>query len=120
MAGDEIPHPNAPAFRQTRLSASERLNQHLESAISEFSPKKVSATPMRGMQRLSFLTQNVMAEMDRKADAVAERLSNAQKRSAAVIDQFGAMADSIERSADEAEAALGQFSNDPTQVASGS
>lgn len=115
-ASDETQHLNAEPFRQTRSDASVRLDQHLTSSIAEFSSSNVSEKPMRGMQRLAFLTQNAVSEMDKRADAVADRLTAAQNKSAAVIDKFGAMADSIERSADEAEAALGQISNDPAQT----
>lgn len=71
---------------------------------------------MRGLQRLAHLTQSVVGDMDAKADAVCDRIVAAQSRAVAVIDKFGDMATAIERTASDVEAALGQISNDPTQV----
>ena len=75
---------------------------------------------MRGMQRLANITQTVLKDMDAKADAVADRIVAGQERASAVIGKFGSVADAIEATANEVEAALGQFSNDPTQVSGGS
>lgn len=110
--------PNSELFRQTRFDASERLDKHLALAIADLKPE--SPKIMRGMQRLAHLTSTAMANMDAQADAVADRIVAGQARAAVVIQKFGALADGIEQTANEVEAALGQISNDPTQVSGSS
>lgn len=114
-----VEKPNAEMFRPGYVAAA-ALDAHLAISIAELSPTPESKNHMRGMQRLSNVTQTVLKDMDAKADAVADRVIAGQARAAAVIEKFGNVADAIERTADEVESALAQFSNDPTQVSGGS
>lgn len=116
---DEIPHPNADQFRQHRvLSTSQRLDEHLTSAIAEFTLERPKI--MRGMQRLANLAPTIMASLDAKADVVADKLVAQQAKAVAAIDQYDGLANSLGQVADTITAALGQITNDPTQVSGGS
>lgn len=123
MPDEPKQHPNAEPFRETRAAATPGLNaanayeKFLDNAIAELKPE---SKHMRGMQRLSNVTQTVLKDMDAKADAVADRIVAGQARAAQVIEKFGNVADAIETTANEVESALAQFSNDPTQVSGGS
>lgn len=113
---DEQPHPNAEPFREIRAAATPGLNtsnayeKFLNSAIAELGPAPESKH-MRGMQRLSNVTQTVLKDMDAKADAVADRIVAGQARAAEVIEKFTTVAVGIENTANEVEAALAQFTN---------
>lgn len=124
-------HPNDEPFRQARqvLSpAAEKLDQHLTASIAALTPPEtgipVSAPTlptgkphiMRGLQRLSNLAPTIMASLDAKADTIADELVAQQKRAESVIEQFGALAGTLGKVADDVQAALGQITNDPTQV----
>jgi hypothetical protein len=110
----EIPHPNDLPFRQSRDSAAGRLNDFLERSIAELSKPKVTSA-MRGMKRLANLAPTIVASLDTEADQVADRLVASQERAKQAIGQFRGFAESIENTANEVEAALGQLTNDPTQ-----
>lgn len=99
--------------------AGQRLDGHLSAAIEEFSAREESEPTMRGMQRLANLTETVTKSIDAKADAVADRIVSGQARAEAAISKFGDLATSIEKTADDIEAALGQISNDPAQTSGG-
>lgn len=71
---------------------------------------------MRGMQRLANLAPTIMKAIDAEADAVADQLVASQDRARAAIGQFRGFADSIRKTAEDVEAALGQLTNDPTQA----
>ncbi|MBP1296609.1 hypothetical protein [Bradyrhizobium elkanii] len=98
-------------FRATSETAAQ-LDQHLTSAIAELAPP-TEGKPMRGMQRLAHLTQTAVADMDKKADAIADRIAAAQARGHATMDKFDSYAASIEQAADDAEKALAQLTNSP-------
>lgn len=74
---------------------------------------------MRGLQRLANLAPTIMASLDTKADKIADELVSQQARAEGVIDQFGALATTLGKVADDVSAALGQITNDPTQVSGG-
>lgn len=100
-------------FRETAAAAAgEALDQHLQTAIADLTPPPATSEPkMRGMQRLAFLTQNAVADMDKKADAIADRIAAAQARGEQVMQQFDDHATSMEKAADDAERALAQITN---------
>jgi hypothetical protein len=98
-------------FRQT--TAAEALDQHLQRSIADLKPPTESEPKMRGMQRLAHLTQTIVADLDKEADAVADHLVAGQDRAKAAIDKFRDYAGSIHQTADEIERALGQITNSP-------
>ncbi len=55
------------------LTSSAALDQHLQTAIAEFSPRKEQAMP-RGLRRLKTLTEQLMASVDAEADKAADEL----------------------------------------------
>jgi len=95
------------------LAASEKLDAHLTASIEALTQKKESKYPMRGLARLSNLTETLVKEMDAKADAVADRLVAAKARHEATLVKFEDFTAAVEKVADDAEAALGQISNLP-------
>jgi hypothetical protein len=102
--------PDRPA-NQT-LDASIKLDQHLTESIQALTPKE-SPRPMRGLQRLSNLTGSIVAQMDKEADEVADRLQAAKTRHDAALGKFKDFTVAVEQAATEAEAAIGQLSNLP-------
>lgn len=69
---------------------------------------------MRGMRRLANIAETVTKAMDARADAVADRIVAGQARAEQAIGRFEDYAGTIEQTADEIEAALGQITNLPT------
>jgi hypothetical protein len=96
-----------------QLGLSQKLDDHLTRAIAEFSPQKEGQTVMRGLARLSNLTESLVKQMDAKADAVADRLVAAEVRHTAALSKFEEFTAAVETAATQAEAALGQISNMP-------
>lgn len=94
--------PNAAVFRPARVAVAEKPKER---------PKL-----MRGMQRLANLAPTIMASLDAKADVVADNLVAQQARAESAIEQYDGLAQSLGKVADEVTAALGQITNDPTQV----
>lgn len=93
--------------------AAARLDRHLKQSIERLSKPETESEPtMRGMQRLANLTASVTQAIDAKADAVADRITAGQARAETAIGKFDGLAASIEKTADEIEAALGQISNE--------
>lgn len=103
--------PNAAQFRPARYDFN---------AVTA-TPKPVRKTIlMRGLQRLANLAPTIMASLDAQADTIADELVKQQGRAEDVIKQFGGLATSLGKVADDVSAALGQITNDPTQVSGGS
>lgn len=94
------------------------LERHLTQSIQQFSTPQ-ERPHMRGMQRLANLTETLIKSMDADADAMADRITAGHARAQAAIGKFGDFAVSIEKTADEIEAALGQITNSPTPPVSG-
>jgi hypothetical protein len=101
-------------------TASKHLDDHLAAAIAEFTPPKEGPPKMRGMQRLAFLTQDLVKNMDAEADKVADEIQEAHDRAQAAIGKFRAHGADIRKVADDIEAALGQITNSPTEASTGS
>ncbi|MDN3278771.1 hypothetical protein QWJ07_31230 [Frankia sp. RB7] len=109
----------AEIARSTSLpTAAAQLQQHLTAAIAELAPPK--ETPMRGMKRLAFLTQDLVKNMDAEADQVADEIQSAHDRAQSAIAKFRQHGADIRKVADDIEAALGQITNSPTEASTGS
>lgn len=113
--------PNAEPFRQTRAAA-DHLEEHLTSAIAEFSQPQLKATPMTTAPPGSFAA-SLKAMMDEaragvvqaRADGIAkvgEAVGKLGDAKAAVTHVTGTMAAAIESEAADVMAELGQISND--------
>ncbi|MFT4115414.1 hypothetical protein [Bradyrhizobium sp.] len=105
---------------QASPAPAQRLDEHLVAAISEFSAPTEDPPKMRGMQRLAFLTQDLVKNMDAEADKVADEIQEAHDRAQAAIGKFRAHGKDIRKVADDIEAALGQITNSPTEASTGS
>lgn len=107
-------HPNDVQFRQTRAAA-EHIDE-IVTAAAVVAPSTGRYPTMRGMKRLANLAPTLVADIDAEADKVADELVAKKARAHEAIGKFRGFADAIGQTADEIEAALGQLTNDPTQV----
>lgn len=122
--GEPEAAPAAPQIEQAVRStiAARTLDNHLTQAIRELAPPPTEEgkPKMRGMQRLAFLTQDLVKNMDTEADKVADEIQDAHDRAQAAIGKFRAHGADIRKVADDIEAALGQITNSPTEASTGS
>jgi methyl-accepting chemotaxis protein len=90
------------------LSAPARLDALCARVIEEFGDRRGE---MRGLKRLSELTQRMMKDLDSEADAIADEMQAASDRAKGSMRKFRDAAVEIRRTADEVDAELGQISN---------
>lgn len=116
---DSSRHASSRHWSQSSAPSSERMEEQvLNTVMSELETElmKKEPTKMRGFERLSVLSENLVSKLDAKCDTIADRIEAASARGEQVIARFDEFAADCERKADAAEDALRRLTNmpDPT------
>jgi hypothetical protein len=101
------------------LSPIPQSRDDLTKAVQEFKqpPPTRGFRPMRGLSRLTNLTNSVIAQMDQQADQIATEIQASTDRIAGAMEGFKEVNTAMKQTATEAEAVLKQLTNGPTSPA---